>query len=238
MVKLILIITMLCTNHLAVAAQEFEYIAGNKIKATISASNVNRIEFGKIGIAQIIGDESKYKIIADDQGQNIFLLPKVLAPETFELAVVNFAGNVADLILQPRDIAGQIIKISMDSFSNHPSLNNKWSVPPQEQEIAEMIRSMVLDKVDKYYVIRVKRKINSLQNIGLSIEQDRIYRFGKMIGARLIVTNSNPQNVVYLKETDFSNLFDYCLATTMEKTILPPKTQGFVWIVAKEQDND
>lgn len=67
MIKIILIIAMILTSNAALAAQEFEYIAGNKIKAKISASNVNRIEFGKIGIAQIIGDKSKYKIIADSK---------------------------------------------------------------------------------------------------------------------------------------------------------------------------
>ena len=36
----------------------------------------------------------------------------------------------------------------------------------------------------------------------------------------------------------FNNLFDFCLATTIEKTILSPKAKGFVWVVAKEQDDD
>lgn len=244
MTKITLMIVMILTSSVVLAAQEFEYIPGNKIKSKISASNVNRIEFGKIAIAQIIGDESKYKIIADDKAQNIFLLPKVLAPETFELALVNSSGNVADLILKVEDIEGQIIKISMDNFYNKSSnifassLNNKWLVQSQEQEIARMIRSMILDKEDKYYVIRVKRKINRLQNIGLSIEQDRIYHFGKFIGARLNITNKNSKKLIHLKEAYFNNLFDFCLATTIERTILPPKAKGFVWIVTKEQDDD
>ncbi|WP_425360541.1 hypothetical protein [Candidatus Tisiphia endosymbiont of Ceraclea dissimilis] len=171
-------------------------------------------------------------------------MPKVLAPEIFELALVNSSGNVADLILKAEDIEGQIIKISMDNFYNKSSnifsssLNNKWLVQSQEQEIARMIRNMLLDKEDKYYVMRVKRKINRLQNIGLSIEQDRIYRFGKLIGARLNVTNKKSKKLIHLKEAYFNNLFNFCLATTIEKTILPPKAKGFVWIVAKEQDDD
>ncbi|WP_341757481.1 type-F conjugative transfer system secretin TraK [Candidatus Tisiphia endosymbiont of Ditula angustiorana] len=246
MIKIILIIAMILTSNAALAAQEFEYIAGNKIKAKISASNVNRIEFGKIGIAQIIGDESKYKIIADSKAQNIFLLPKIPVAQTLELALVNFSGNVADLILKVEDMEGQIIKISMDSFYNKPSngflnnsaVNNKCSVNTQEQEIAGMIRNMIADKEGKYYVTQVKRKIDRLCNIGLSIEQDRIYRFGKLIGARLVVINRKAQDLVHLKEADFSNLFDFCLATTIDKTILLPKAKGFVWIVAKEQDRD
>ena len=74
MLKIILMISMILTGSLALAAQDFEYIPGNKIKAQISTNNLNRIEFGKIGIAQIIGDESKYKIIADSKAQNIFPL--------------------------------------------------------------------------------------------------------------------------------------------------------------------
>ncbi|WP_341762965.1 type-F conjugative transfer system secretin TraK [Candidatus Tisiphia endosymbiont of Melanophora roralis] len=246
MIKIILIIAMILTSNAALAAQEFEYIAGNKIKAKISASNVNRIEFGKIGIAQIIGDESKYKIIVDSKAQNIFLSPKIPTAQTLELALVNFSGNVADLILKVEDMEGQIIKISMDSFYNKPSngflnnsaVNNKCSVNTQEQEIAGMIRNMIADKEGKYYVTHVKRKIDRLHNIGLSIEQDRIYRFGKLIGARLVAINRKAQGLVHLKEVDFSNLFDFCLATTIDKTILLPKDKGFVWIVAKEQDRD
>jgi hypothetical protein len=141
------------------------------------------------------------------------LLPKVLAPEIFELALVNFSGNVSDLILKVEDIEGQIIKISMDNFYNKSSnicslsLENKWLVQSQEQEIARMIRSMVLDKEDKYYVIRVKRKINRLKNIGLSVEQDRIYRFGKLIGARLNITNKNSKKLIHLNEAYFKIIF-------------------------------
>jgi hypothetical protein len=141
------------------------------------------------------------------------LLPKVLAPEIFELALVNSSGNVSDLILKVEDIEGQIIKISMDNFYNKSSnicslsLENKWLVQSQEQEIARMIRSMVLDKEDKYYVIRVKRKINRLKNIGLSVEQDRIYRFGKLIGARLNITNKNSKKLIHLNEAYFKIIF-------------------------------
>jgi hypothetical protein len=66
---------------------------------------------------------------------------------------------------------------------------------------------MVLDKEDKYYVIRVKRKINRLQNIGLSVEQDRIYRFGKLIGARLNITNKNSKKLIHLNEAYFKIIF-------------------------------
>jgi hypothetical protein len=120
---------------------------------------------------------------------------------------------VSDLILKVEDIEGQIIKISMDNFYNKSSnicslsLENKWLVQSQEQEIARMIRSMVLDKEDKYYVIRVKRKINRLKNIGLSVEQDRIYRFGKLIGARLNITNKNSKKLIHLNEAYFKIIF-------------------------------
>lgn len=273
-IQIIIMIVLMLTASEALAVQDFEYIPGNKIRATISSGNLNRIEFGKIGIAEIIGDESKYKIITDNKAQNIFLLPKIPAPQTLELALVNFSGNVADLLLKVTDIEGQVIRISMDSFhkfyknapnrpnsisSNLPSniqpsnihknLSNLSvsslstnplysSITTDEQEIAQMMRSMIRDKESKYYVIRVKRAIDRLYSMGLIVGQDRIYRFGKLIGARLKVTNKKLDKAVYLKESDFSGLFDFCLATTIEKTVLPPRGNGLVWIVAREQANE
>lgn len=266
-IKIIAMIVMLLIVLIArttFAAQEFEYIPGNKIKAKISSSNINRIEFGKIGIAQIIGDDRKYKIIVDNKAQNIFLLPKVQANQTLELALVGFSGDIADLVLESQDIEGQVIRILTDSFYNNStffstsnsspnSLSDSYfgnlfcnfsnnashsSIKIQEREIAQMMRSMISGKEGKYYVTRVKRKIDRLRNIGLLIEQDRIYRYGKLIGARLAVTNKKPRKPVYLKESDFSNLFDFCLATSIEKTVLPARSKGFVWVVAKEQDHD
>lgn len=248
MLKIIVVIVLMLIGNKALAVQDFEYIPGNKIKATISNSNLNRIEFGKIGIAEVIGDETKYKIITDSKAQNIFLLPKIPAHQTLELAVVNFSGNVADLALKVADIEGQVIRISMDRFyknssdslSGNLSNNAPYSsiTVLKEQEIAKMMRSMISDKEDKYYVTRVKRKIDLLRSMGLIVEQDRIYRFGQLIGARLKVTNKKAGKAVYLKESDFSGLFDFCLATTIEKTALPPRGNGFVWIVAREQANE
>lgn len=284
-VQIIIMIVLLLAGSKALAAQDFEYIPGNKIRAVISSSNLNRIEFGKIGIAEIIGDESKYKIITDSKAQNIFLLPKIPANQTLELAVVNFSGNVADLLLSVTDVEGQVIRISMDSFYkfyknsfNRPnsisasnritanllsnihknlsglsalSINTIYSgnsfyssndpyspITTDQQEIAKVMLSMIKDKEGKYYVTRVKRKIDRLLSIGLTVEQDRIYRFGQLIGARLKVTNNKSDKTLYLKDSDFSGLFDFCLATTVEKTVLLPRSKGFVWIVAREQDDE
>lgn len=225
----------------AFAAQEFEYIPGNKINAKISANNVNRIEFGKIGIAQVIGDETKYKIVTDNRAQNIFLLPRLQDLDSLELSLVSFSGDVADLVLKPdEDIEGQIIRISTNSNNKSPSI--------KLQEVTKMMKSMMLDKEDKYYVTRVKRKIENSNIQGnstikssiseLSIEQDRIYQFGKIIGARLIVTNKKGKSAVCLSEADFSNLFDSCLAVTLEKPVLFPKGKGFVWIVTEEEKDN
>jgi hypothetical protein len=241
--KIILIITMILANNLSLAAQEFEYIPGSKIKTYISSSNLNRIEFGRGGLAQVIGDDNKYKIITDNRGQNIFLLPKIPASQTLELALVNLSGNVADLVLETKDIEGQVIRIFSDGFSDNRS-NLHWQpvattqvqaqTRKQEQEIVQMIRSMLADREGKYYLLHVKRKIDRLKTMGLSIEQDRIYRFGDLIGARLKVSNRKSKTVIYLKESDFSNIFESPLATCIEKRVLPPRTTGFVWIVTKE----
>ncbi len=239
MSKIILIIAAILASKAALAAQDFEYAPGKKIKAAVSASNLNRIEFGNQGIAQVIGDDSKYKIIADDKAQNIFLIPKVAANQTLELAIVNFSGNVADLSLAVKEIEGQVIRIGRDKPASSPSTPRQLvRATAQEQEVAQMIKSMIAGKEGKYYVTTVKRKIDCLNNKGLAIEQDRLYRFGKLIGARLRVTNRKAGTLAHLAEEDFSQLFESCLAVSIERKKLPPKAKSLVWIVAKEQDHD
>lgn len=235
---LLLLINLLFNIQLIHAGQEFIYKPHSKIKARISQSKANRIEFGKLAIRQIIGDESQYQIITDLLSHTIFLIPKGKVGEVIELSLINNAGTVVDLQLIPDEkLEGQVISIvtSQDNISQRTSSS---TLKPEEQEIAQMLRSMLVDRKDKYYVVPVKRSIRGLEDIGLKIQQDRLYRYGDLMGARLQITNLRSKESLELQEADFSKLFERTIATYIDHKILPAKGKALVLIIARERAND
>jgi len=215
-------------SQAAMAMQELDFMQGSKIRARIARKELNRIEFGKTGTLEVIGDDSKYKLLADKKASTVFLMPNLPAGEVLELAVINNFGQIADLALSIEDIEGQTIRIITDKVTG--------IIPKDDQEAALMLRNMIADRRGKYYVVDVKRKIESLKARGaqgIKIEQDKVYQFGNLIGARLKVTNLSSKKAVELKESDFEGLFDLSFATSIDSKVLLPKKTGFVWIVSK-----
>jgi len=213
---------------MALALQELDYTQGSKIRARISRKELNRIEFGKTGIFEVIGDDGKYKLLADKKASTVFLMPNLPAGEVLELALINNFGQIADLALFVEDIEGQTIRINTNKSNN--SLNQL------DPEVTLMLRNMIAERRGKYYVTDVKRKIESLKVLnaqGIRLEQDKVYQFGSLIGARLKVTNSNSKKAIELNESDFEGLFDSGLATSIGTKVLKPKKTGFIWIVSK-----
>ena len=82
-----------------------------RIKSSIGIKSQNRINFSNYGIREIIGDDTQYQIIHDSQGNNIFLIPKVLVGEIIEITLVSNSNKVQDLSLEVIDDFGQTIVI-------------------------------------------------------------------------------------------------------------------------------
>lgn len=230
--KIILLIRSLLWSILlssAFASQLYKYQPGIKLRAKISLDKANRIQFGSNPIFQIIGDDSRYNIITDESRINLFLTSKVGLGETIELSLINVKGEVADLVLQPVKIEGQIINID----NNHYVVNKQ-----EDKEIAQMLKNMITNNKSKYYIQEIKRFINKLTLKDLNIMQDRIYRYENLTGARLVVTNINKKDKVKLLESEFSDLFEGSIATSLNKKMLLPKERAYVWLIAKEKTND
>ena len=133
--KKIIFLILLSSSVQANAIQS--YILGeDKIRADISSKVINRIEFDSDGISEIIGDEDKYQFSSDMRGMNFFLRSNNQAKEPIELSVISNSGQVADLVLTPRNnIDGQIIKIKSYGAKSDYRRNIK-------QEARKMLEAM------------------------------------------------------------------------------------------------
>ena len=212
-----ILLILTCTAQITLA---------QKIKASISSSFTNRIYFDRHGITDVIGDDSQYQIVTDRKATNLFLVPKIPVGKTIELSIINAIGEVADLVLQIKDIEGQVITISNELPSSHKQ--------QESQAIIQMLQSMMQGYEEGYYVTNVKRTFN---NHGLKIKQDKVYRFGTLIGARLVTINKSGRKPHELQELDFGQLFKSVIAVSLEKKTLPPRGKGLVWIIAKEEQS-
>lgn len=203
-----------------------------KLTGVIAEGVANRIEFGLLGFREIIGDESKYTFITDHNHKNIFLTPKVPAGEHITLSLVNQAGEIVDLNLSVQKTEGQMIRIDKKISDQEHSKHS------QIKEVTSMIRAMQRDRDNKgrYFVTNETRNIP--HNIeGLSLIQDRTYKYGELLGSRIVVTNLT-KGLKELQQYDFRNLFEGSAAISIQKKVLRPKEKGFVFVIAREKSDD
>jgi hypothetical protein len=235
-VKLLLLVFIIFSDTVQ-AAQVFQYKANEKIKGVISSKNLNRIQFGDHQIIQVIGDEVQYKIVQDVRGINLFINPQVVVGEEIELALLDSAGRVADLVLKVSDIGGQIILIS-------ESEKNKKIIESDKKELRRLLRHMIYNRQDKYFVESIKRDIEGFQKEGIKVQQDLSYRYGKYVGARLRVTNiskliSKRGTEIELKEDLFARLFNAeYMEISQACSKLKPGKSCYIWIALKERKDD
>lgn len=230
-----MLIASFCTLNVE-AAQDLILTGKEKLKATVSSSKINRITFGSGHFSRIVGDSSKYSIVIDELGANLFLTAKTPVGSSFEISIINAAGLVADLVLDVKDIAGQIINIHDEEI--YKAVRSKEDI-----EIASMLKSMIRGDQDKYYVKDIKRtvKTNSLQlDQILNIVQDKTYRYQNLnlTGARLQVTSlsKDKNHITELREEDFKHMFELVKAVSIDNRYLAKNKTSHVWVITKDED--
>jgi hypothetical protein len=94
-----------------ISTKIYHYTPHYRINTYIGLKSQNRINFGNYGIKEIIGDESRYQLVHDSMGNNIFILPKVAIGEIIDITIVSNSNKVQDLSLKIIDDFGQTIII-------------------------------------------------------------------------------------------------------------------------------
>jgi hypothetical protein len=120
-----------------------------RLKSRISKSGLNRITNHPYRIVQVTGDESKYRMKHDEDGENVFLMPLGKVGDRIEISLKYNIGTVHDLELEVAAIKGQSINID--------SLNvSKTDYRDQlRQDLSEMLSAMSSSQKGKLYVQQV-----------------------------------------------------------------------------------
>lgn len=228
---------IILTSQAALANQTYCYKQGSRIKAVISKDYINRIWFSGKAIIEVIGDSTKYKILQDAVGKNLFITPHAAIGEDIEMSVIEAGGRTIDLSLRVAGSKGQVIFIEEKK-------NCYSSKDMDNQEIARLMRYMHSNKPDQYIVDTSKRLIHALEPQGLKIRQDMSYRYGPYVGAKLTITNIS--SGVFKKGQDIK-LTDCLLKQIFEGehamlgkscSILRPGRNCVAFVALKEVERD
>ena len=237
-VQLKLLVTCLgvCYAATTFASHEYKFSPRRQIDAVIATGTVNRIQINGGALIEVVGDESKYALYWSSDHRNIFITPKIVVGETLEMSLIFAGGQAQDLRLTVGDGGAATIFINMNN-SALASDNVKWTVTDKTQlaEVASMLRSMIADTKDKYYVLPIKREFKkNYKHSKLKITQSKAYRYKDLNGAVLMIENSGFKPIL-LSNEDFKDVFKNTLAINVEAETIKPRAKGRVFIITRSQ---
>jgi hypothetical protein len=210
------------------------------LKVKISSLSPTRIGFGGYSISEVIGDENKYKIIADSSGQNVFITPKAEAGTIIPLTIITSNNMVQDLLLEvmgdepmPQSILITVPK-KIEGEKEGEIVRDTRSKVDKAQS-ALMLKAMINDenRGGKYYVTATPRRLANTPLPSLKILQYKTYRFGDLTGASLLVTNS-AKEMVYLTEEMISSLFKNVELVALNDGLLAKGADTKAFVVTKK----
>jgi hypothetical protein len=206
------------------------------LRVKISSLSPTRISFGGYSISEVVGDENKYKIIADGSGQNIFITPKTEAGVVIPVTIVTSNNMTQDLLLEvmgdepmpqsilitvPKKVEGEIVRDTRSKIDKDQS--------------TLMLRAMINDenRGGKYYVTAMPRRLPNIGLPSLKILQYKTYRFGDLTGASLRITNSDKE-MVYLTEEMIGSLFNNVELVTLKDGLLARGSETKAFVVTRK----
>ncbi len=198
------------------------------IKLVISNKGVNRIEFAKHQISQIIVDDNLLDIKLSQQKNHIFLTTKIDSG-IIKLSVLDVAGVAIDIELTIAAIKPQAI-IIQDKIMADNLQNKKLKL---EAEL--MLKAMMTGKQDKYFVCNNSKNINWPAKKQLRIKQEQLYRFANLVGTKLFIKNTARRKNFFLTKEHLQQLFRDTVAVSISSNIILPKKGVYVWIVSNAE---
>ncbi len=215
----------------SMSAVELKHDPKSSIKVKISALAPTRITFGRYSIAEVIGDENKYKIIADSSGLNVFISPKSEVGTIIPVTIITSNNLVQDLILE---VSGG--KLLPHSILINPIKSSLKQDGITKGDATAMLKAMMSEenKGGKYYVSTGERKLSIPSLPGLRIVQDKTYRYGDLTGVRLTLTNRK-KDVVYLTEEMIGGIFKNLELVSVDEVVLTKNHSTKAFIITREE---
>lgn len=203
----------------------YEAKNGDTIVATISSTNLTRIEIQGQKIIKDFSSADISKKITKPLGQ-VYLIPNSLT--TFNLYVVSDTGNTYNLKLTPsKHVAGDSIVIKPADSLNKAATSLQFANQSYVRNINYLIETMYLNHEDgQYTATKVNQPVltyNGLDSVLLNN-----YTNGSLSGQVLLLKNTS-KSKINLTEAQFYS--DHTLAVSIENTELGVNEFTRVFIV-------
>lgn len=219
----------------AIAENELALNLKNRIEGFIGAGGVNRIQVIGSEIMEVVGDESKYSLYWSNDWRNLFITPKTEIGETVDISLILVGGQAQDMRLTVGDVTAQTIFLqsnnSVTTSSTSTSSSQVLFSKQLKLEIASMMRAMIEDVKNKYYVNILKRSIK--QNKEILITQSKSYRYKDLSGAVLSIKNLTSKAIA-LEEECVSSLFKGVIAINLPVNLLPARSKVSAFIITRD----
>lgn len=221
----LLILSGIVTNSFA--KEVYEAQNGDTISATISNSNLTRIEIEGQKIVKDFSSADLSKKITKPLGQ-VYLIPNTKS--TFNLYVVSDSGNTYNLKLTPsKNVHGDSIVIKpapskVKTVANNVDFNNQ----PYVRNINYLIQIMYLNKDDDSQYSASNENLPILTYNGLDSVLLKSYTNNTLTGQVLLLKNTSKAKIL-LSEAQFYS--GHTLAVTIENPDLAVNEFTRVFIV-------
>lgn len=220
-----------------VAAIELENNPKESLKVKISSLSPTRIGFGGYSVSEVIGDENKYKIIADSSGQNVFITPKAEVGAIIPITIITSNNFVQDLLLEVMNGESMPKSILITVPKRKLYHAEKYSNRVIDKAVAAlMLRAMIDDsnRDGKYYVTTSTRKLQNPSLPSVKILQDKTYHFGDLTGASLVITN-NGKKLISITEEMISQMFKNVSLATISDSFLSKGESAKAFVVTRKE---
>lgn len=221
-----------------ILAQEFNYDAHARIVANCGKKSQTRISFPPYTIREIVGDSNKYKLINDQRGASIYILPKVGAGEKINITLITTGGKSQDLSLNVVEGEGSLIILKQHHLGLSDAKDNQHQDYAYLNRAKAMLKAMTKGSKGKYDLTEVKKIIATIKNSNgngllrnLEVREDKLYRHreDELKGVALTIRNKT-NSLANISEQDISSMFKNTLLTTISSNVISPKscTRAFV----------
>jgi len=198
----------------------------NPLHLDISSTGMNRISLAPNIVTTIWGDTDEYGAILSDNGSELFITSRGEAGKDIALSLQLAGGKVIDLILHTIDIKEpRIINLALN--------DNATKFQKHRQEVMALFDAMRHGIKGKYYVKELPVQFTIGGNKHLIARQERLYRFGNLMGVPLKIKNTG-KKTVSVNATNLPAKFRNILAIQADDVILASGQEMQAFLVLKE----
>ncbi len=190
-----------------------------KIKASISLKELNRIRVEGDRISQVFGGEGLLEIETEEQQGQIYVRPSLrVGQEPLSLSLVLESGATQDMMLLPQDIPSETILIQAPNGSNETKKNLKKTTQKLIDKILQFIKEIGKREHLNIYEHKEVPMSFSLKP-DIQVTKYAHYQSEELIAEEWLIENKS-QKEMSLTEKDLTKTKDI-KAFSLEKRTIP-----------------